>query len=433
MARKHKKARKIQVTPASMSRPRLDAIFARYGREEIDDEGCLEEVTALIVEMGREAVMDALVRKLETASEAERDALMTVIPKLGDKETITHLWRMVRHSKTSPAVKSVALVILKAMGEDVDLDNPEVYFSRKDVKPSDVAAMTRLGHHGLEKLVQELHALKSIGEVEGFVDVFERTPGQRGHEGQLFLIEELSKTRETGAADMLLAIAHGTARPDVRRAARNALLELAGKGVFPQSSLIKAFSQEQFYAAYCTDPAHPWQQQMVMIWEWPDDVCQGIVFLLDFGFPWQGSIKDMFVTQYMSKRRLHRELLEKHLEHRRIPFARARRTILDAVEANRRHRMRLPPEYNQFQRLIERRIINPSPEALARAESLDAGTVDEWGEPEGPIVRSEFMVDGQPIIFLDDKTLEAWEDLDEPGVPSTPLGFLRGIFKKKRR
>jgi hypothetical protein len=418
-----------------MTRPRLDAVLARRERKEIDDEGCLKEVMALATEMGREPVMGALTRKVETASDVERDVLMALIPKLGGKETVAHLWRMVHQSKMSAAVKSTALVVLKEMGEDVDLDHPGTYFSIKDAKPSDAAEMTQLGRHSLEMLVKELHKVKSIGEIEGFMETFDQAMPRLGNEGQLFMIEELEKIGRSGAADMLLAIVHATARSDVRQAARNALLKLSGRGVFPQSSLVKQFSQEQFYAAYCTDPADPWQQQLVMAWEWPGDLTQAIVFLFDFGLPWRGSIKDMFVTQYMPKRRLHQELLEKHLEHRRIPFTRARQAILNAVEANRRHRMRLPPEYDQFRRLIERRIVSPAPEALAQAESLDAETVDEWGEPEDPIVRGEQLVGDKPVVFLDQRTLEAWEELsdseEDSGRGNARGFFLKGIFRRK--
>lgn len=430
MSRKHKKARKLP--KESIARPRLDDILARYKREEIDEAGCLEEVKALMAEIGREPVMEALLRKLEAASDVERDVLMALIPKLGDKEIVAHLWRLVHHAKVSPAVKSAALAVLREMGEDVDLENLDKYF--KDATPSDAAEMIRLGRHSLEMLIKELHKLESIGELEGFMEIFDRGVPRLGDEGRLLVIEELEKMGGSGGADLLLAVVHATARPNVRRAARNALLRLSGRGIFPQSPLVKQFSQEQFCAAYCTDPAHPWQQQVVMMWEWPGDLAQAIVFLLDFGFPWRGSIKDMFVTQYMPKRQLHRRLLDKHLEQRRIPFARARRAILDAVEANRRYRMRLPPEYDQFRRLIERRIINPAPEALAQAERLDAETVDEWGEPEGPIVRGEQLVGGKPVVFLDQRTIEAWEELadfEENGGRGGVQGLLRGIFKRK--
>ena len=54
--------------------------------------------------------------------------------------------------------------------------------------------------------------------------------------------------------------------------------------------------------------------------------------------------------------------------------------ILDAIEANRKNRVKFPPEYEKYLYLLERRIINPSPEAVAYAEQVDAQT-------EGPVKR----------------------------------------------
>lgn len=426
MARKSKQKHKTPRAPKqALARPRLDAIFTRRERDELDDDGCVDEISTLMAELGRKPVMDALVKKLETVSDAERDALMAVIPKLGDEETIAHLWRIVRRSKMSAGIKITALTILKQMGEDVDLSDPGMYFSRRDVSFADLAEVERMGRHSLRMLIKELQRARSIGEIEGLMDMFDRPVAETGNEALLLAVTEgLGTMEEAGAADMLLAIVHTTARPKVRRAARNALLKLAGHGVFPQSPLIKRFSEEQFYAAYCTDPTQPWQQQVVMAWEWPGDITQAIVFLLDFGFPWRGSIKDMFVTRYISKRELQRDLIDKGIEQRRVPFARARQSILDALEANRRYRVRLPPEYDQFRQLIERRIVNPSPEALAQAEALDAKTVDEWGEPEEPVVRGVQFVDGRPLIIFDEADLDAVE-----GGPPDIEDFLKSIRK----
>ncbi len=422
MARKRKKKRKkSQVPQQALARPRLDAIITRRERDELDDDGCADKVSALMAELGCKLVLDTLVKKLETASDTERDALMAVISKLGDEETIGHLWRIVRRSKMSIGVKSTALIILQQMGEDVDLSDPGAYFSPRDIKSTDIAEMARLSRHSLRMLIKRLQKAESVGEIEGLMDMFDRSLDEAD---LLAMVEEFSAVEEAGAADMLLAIVHTTARLKVRQAARNALLKLAGRGVFPQSSIVKSFSEERFYAAYCTDPTNPWQQQVTMAWEWPGDTTQAIVFLLDFGFPWRGSIKDMFVSRYMPKRQLQRELLDKGNEQRRIPFARARQSILDALEANRRHRVRLPPEYDDFRQLIERRIVNPSPEALAQAEALDAETVDEWGEPEEPVVRGVEFIDGKPIVIFGEGDLDAFE-----GDPEDIEDFLKSVQK----
>lgn len=409
MARKRKKG--PQVPMQSMARPLLDRIFARRERGDLDNQGCIEEISTLIDEIGRDSMMDALVKKLETASDAERDTLMAVIVDLGGEETIEHLWRLVRESKMSAGVKNTALVILKQMGEDVDLSDPFAYYSPQEVGFEDIAEIERMGRHSLRMLIEELHELESIGEVEGIMEMFEYPDAEiNAKEIQLATIEQLGEMEDAGAADMLLAITQATARPKVRRAARDALLKLSGRDVFPQSSLVKRFSKESFYAAYCTDPDHPWQQQVVMAWEWPGDLTQAAVFLLDFGFPWRGSIKDMYVTRYLPKRQLHRDLIDGPLEQRQVTFARARRFVLDALKANERHGRPLPPEYDEFKRLIERRIVNPSDEALAQAEALDAETEDGWGVSEEPPVRGVSFMDGDPVIGLDEEAVRAFEE-----------------------
>lgn len=409
MGRKRKK--KPQVPLESMTRPLLEKIFARRERGDLDYDECVGEISALMDKVGRESVMNALVRKLGSASDDEWDTLMTIIVELGDEKTVKRLWRLVRRSNMSAVFKNTALVILNEMGEDVDLSTPGEYFSPRDFSIEDLAEVERMGRHSTRMLIRDLHKCETIGEIESMVEMFDNPDVAIDVEGfQLHFIDEVVEVGDAGAADMLLAIASGTARPEVRRAARDGLLKLSGRGMFPQFGLVKRFSKEKFYAAYCTDPAHPWQQQVTMVWEWPEDLTQAMVFLLDFGYPWRGSIKDLFVTRYLSKDQLHRDLIEGPLELRRAPFARARKFILDALRANERHGRPLPPEYDQFERLIERRIIRPSEEALTQAEALDAETEDEWGVLEEAPVRGINFVDGQPVIGLDEEAMRAFEE-----------------------
>ncbi|MEA3338324.1 MAG: hypothetical protein U9R15_00005 [Chloroflexota bacterium] len=407
-----RKRRKLKVPLQSMTRPLLEKAFTRYERGELNDDELEKEMSDLMDKVGRKPVLNALVKKLETSSGEERATLMLVIPRLGDKKTIKHLWHLVRRSKMSAGVKSTALVILKQMGEDVDLDNPGAYFSRRDLTLKNLAEIEQMSRHGLRAIIKDLHKAKDFGEIEGMIEMFDQMPGVKTDKEavQLMTIDNLSSIEEPGAADMLLAIVSATAQAGVRRAARDGLLKLSGHGVFPQSRLVKRFSQEQFYAAYCTDPNHPWQQQVTMIWEWPGDAMQAMVFLLDFGFPWRGSMKDMFLTQYMSKRKIERELLDVGNEQRQVTFARAQQFILNAIAANEEHGQPLPPEYDDFRRLIERRIVKPSQKALAQAAEVDAETEDEWGVSPGNVVRGMSVLDGKHVISLDEDTLRAFED-----------------------
>jgi hypothetical protein len=218
---------------------------------------------------------------------------------------------------------------------------------------------------------------------------------------------------------MLLAISATTPRPQIREAARKGLLKLAGQKVFPQSEVIKSLVSERFYAAYSTNPAHPWQQGVAIAFERSKNNIQAIVFLLDFGHPWQGSIKDLFPTHMMTPSQFQKDFINKSsrepkAEYRRTTFARARQFILDALEANRRNRVKLPPEYNQFRHLIERRIVDPSPEVLTYAAQVDANTVDEWPPLPGEPVQGMEIIgpDGQPmpVAFMGGPDQDFWDD-----------------------
>jgi hypothetical protein len=152
---------------------------------------------------------------------------------------------------------------------------------------------------------------------------------------------------------------------------------------------------------------------VTIAWEWPGDVTQAMIFLLDFGLPWRGSVKDMLVSKYFTRRELHRNLIDGSLEQRKVPYWRARQFVLDALKSNRRHGMQLPEDFNTFRALMERRILNPSPKALEQAAALDASTVDEWGELAEPVVRGLEIIDGSPTLVLDESDIAALRN--DPG------------------
>ena len=412
-----KKSKKPNIPIQTMARPRLEQILNRRQHGELDEDEFLASVEALMKEIGREAVLNALVGLLDNASNEQKDALMVVIPKLGNKQTIDHLWNLVRRSKMSIGGKMAALVILKQMGEEVNLDDPGEYFSWRDIKHSDLSEVENMGRFAMRALIKELQQLDNADDVEAFMlHADEVLPQARSEEVKLVQIEELVAMGDTDAADMLTAIIATTPQSKVREVARKGLLKLSGQGVFPQAEVIKSLRNEPFHSAYSTDPAHPWQQGVMMIWERTQNNVQALVFLLDFGSPWKGAIKDMFPTYSMPWSQLKRQMIDKTLgtdaEYRRVPYARARKFILDAIAANKKNRVRFPEEYEKFLYLIERRIIDPSPEALAYAAQVDAQTVDEWGELEGEPVRGMEIIgpDGTPMPVITMDELEDWED-----------------------
>ncbi len=416
-----KKKKRPSIDPKVLARPRLDAIFAQYKRDEIESDELISRVLDLIAQIGQRPVIDALVKRIQSADSDEQIVLMTVLSNIEDDQVIDQLWALLEQPEMSVSIKSAVLTILQQLGEDASSEDLGEYISWKDVQVGDMAQVEEMGRASARAIARSISRAESVDEVEALMFQLEDIALEsEGEDMRLFMVENIAQLANQEAADMLLAWAYTTPKKRVRQAIRKALDELAEQQIFPQSPAVKALGQETVYAAYCSDPAHPWQQQVTIAWERPGDSVQAMGFLLDFGSPWHGSLKDMFVTHGLSPAEFKRDLIDKGtargVEQRRIPFARARRLVLDAIKANRRHRMRLPMEYHQFRHLIERRIENPSPEALAQAEALDAQTEDEWGELDEPVVRGmEIMEDGTQLVMFDEADWDRmeWNDEDD--------------------
>ena len=419
MAKKKKKQKKPNIPVQTMARPQLEQVLIRRERDELDDDEFVVSIQALMQELGQEAILNALIGLLENAGNERKDALMVAIPRLGNKQTVGHLWHLVRRSKMSIGAKMTALVILKQMGEDVNLDDPGEYLSWRDIKQADVSEIADMGRFGMQAIIKELQKLDNADEVEALMMRFEEMMTKTGGQAiPIAIIEDLIAMNNSDAADMLAAITATTTHQEIRETARKGLLKLAGYKVFPQSEIIKSLRDERFYAAYSSDPAHPWQQQVSIVFERGQNLIQALVFLLDFGHPWNGAIKDFFPTQGMTPNQFQREFINKAnrqgVEQRKVPYARARQFVLDALEANHKNRIKLPPEFDKFRHWVERRIIDPSPELLAYAEQVDAHSTDEWGTLMGKPVRGMEVIgpDGKPmpVMVLGDLDDPDWDD-----------------------
>jgi hypothetical protein len=416
---KKKKQKKPNIPIEVLARPRLEGVLQQYQTGKLDTAQYLAAIQQLMDEIGQEAILGALVGLLDGSSNEQKDALMVAIPKLGNEQTIAHLWHLVQKSKLSTSAKMTALIILQAMGEDVDLDDPGQYFSWRDLKSGNLTEVTNLGRFATREIIKDLRRQSSMDDVEAALLRFQSKLLKRGNGPLLTMIEDLISMGDTEAADMLMGLV-ATGNKTVREAARQGLLKLSAQKIYPQSTLIKSLIQEQFHSAYSTDPAHPWQQQQVIIvFKRGENLVQALHFLLDFGQPWRGSIKDMFPSRTVSFSEYKREFLDESAmrgtSQRQIPYSRARQFILDAVKANRKNKQALPPEYDQYYHWVERRIIDPSPETLAYAAQVDARTPDEWGELDGQPMRGMSIIthaEGKetPVVYLGD---DSWDDLDD--------------------
>ena len=396
MSRKAKKRKRRKIDRRVLTSPRLNALFDRHARGELDDDGLQAGLQALMAEVGHGPLLDALVKRMEGTPEAERDTLMTILPRLRSPEVIDYLWGLVKKPRAlSVEAKLTTLVILKGMGEDVDIKDPGLYFSPQDIRPSDLKSAQDMFRLGLRGLARYLRQSRDPAEVEAFMHRINQMHEQ-AIDGEDILLE-MVQSAEVGAtdleADFLCALAHTTPFPRVQQAAEQALARLAATGIKPVTRAILDLGQDQFYAAYMTNPDHPWQQSVTVAWERAGGVIQALVFLIDFGFPWRGAIKDMFPTLGLTPSQFQRELVERAerqmgMRVYRVSLARAQATIAAALEANRTHEISLPKEFNEARHLVERWVLHPPASAIA-ADSTD----DELGDR--PLVPDR---SGQPIL-----------------------------------
>ena len=270
------------------------------------------------------------------------------------------------------------LVILNAMGEDVDINDPGLYFSPSDVKLKDITTAQNFLQMGMHGLARELREVKDPAEIEAFMHHMNMMM-QTGNDGAGILAEYI-KNGELKAtdldADFLYALAYTTPLTDIKQKAERALERLAVRGVKPVTPAILALSRDRFFGAYMTDPQHPWQQSVTVAWERSGGMIQALVFLLDFGAPWRGALKDAFPTHGMTANEFQHDFLDKSegkMGERvyRVSLARAQAAITAAVEANRKNKIPLPKEYNEVLHLVDRWVLHPSAEAITSDYTLD--------------------------------------------------------------
>ena len=374
---KAKKKKAPQIDPRVMTRPRLDALFERQARGELDLDGLEAKVRALMAEVGQPSVLGALVKRMEGTPEGERETLMALLARLKSREVIDFLWQQVKkRGALSLDAKMTALVILKDMGEDVDLRDPSRYFSPRDIKPTDIKAAEDLFRTGMRGLARTLRESRDPAEVEVFMHRLNQMP-EKAIDGTGILLEYIKTGEEQATdleADFLFALAHTTPFPDVQQAAEQVLERMAARGVKPVTRAILGLTDERFYAAYMTDPTHPWQQSVTVAWQRAGGAIQALVFLLDFGMPWRGALKDAFPTHGMTHQEFQRALVDKparEMKMYRVRLARAQAAVAAAVEANRKYGIPLSKELTEVRHLLDRWVLHPPAAALAADTTRD--------------------------------------------------------------
>jgi len=376
---KAKKHRTTSIDRRVLTRPRLDALFDRQARGELDDDGLQAGLQALMAEVGHGPVLDALVTRLESASEMEQDTLLTILPRLRRPEVIDYLWQLVKQPRRlSVAAKMTALTVLSQMGEDVDVADPGRYFSPRDIGPGDLQSAQGVFRMGVRGLARSLRQSRDPVEVEAFMQRINRMPDEAigGEDILLNMVQSAEGGATDLEADLLYALVHTTPFPRVQQAAERALTRLAAFGIKPVTRAVLDLGQERFYAAYMTAPDHPWQQSVTVAWERAGGLIQALVFLIDFGFPWLGAIKDVFPTRGLTPNQFQRDLVERPAQRMgerlyRVSLARAQATIATAVEANRTSKTPLPQEFHAFRHLVERWVLHPPAAAISSDTTRD--------------------------------------------------------------
>ena len=376
---KKNKHKTPKADPRVMARPRLDALFERHARGELADAGLHTAVQSLIAEADLPSVFGALVMRMHGTPEDERETLMSLVDRLKSREAIDYLWQQVLKPRALTLdAKMTVLIILKGMGEDVDIADPGRYFSARDLKPSDLKSAEDLFRAGVRGLARHLRDSRDPTEVEAYMHhIYKMRDTALG--GQEILFDMVKNAEESGTdldADFLYAIAHTTSMEKLQQAAERALDRLAVKDVKPITPVILNLGQARFYAAYMTDPHHPWQQNVTIAWERGKGVIQALVFLLDFGVPWRGAIKDMFPTEPLTPDKFQRSLVDRPGQKMDMPMyhvglARAQATIAAAVEANRKYNIPLPKDFVEFRHLVERWVLHPPAAELAADTTRD--------------------------------------------------------------
>lgn len=371
--KKNKKTQAPKIAPRLLARPRLDALFD----QKMDLDGLEAGVRALMAEAGQPAVLDALIKRLDETPADEREPLMLLLPRLKSPEMIAYLWQHVKKpGGFSVDFKMMVLITLKQMGEEVDIETPGLYFSPREINPGNIRAVQGVFRTGMLGIARELRQSNDPAEVEAFMHRVTQMP--REEAGGNHILLEFIKSGEQGAtdldADFIYALAHTTPFPEIQQKAEQALKRMAVYGIKPVTRAILDLTQDRFYGAYTTDPNHPWQQNVTVAWERAGGVIQALVFLLDFGVPWRGAIKDMFATRSMTPKEFKSELVDKpgrdnHMFQTRL--ARVQAMIADAVEANRKYRVALPREFKEVRHLVDRWVLHPTEAALAADSTLD--------------------------------------------------------------
>jgi len=116
------KTKEQKIDPRITLRSRLDVLFG----QDLEIEGLAVKFRGLISEVGAPLAIDALIKHLEGTPKIKPEKLFGMLQLVRSQEIVDYLSQQIRNNKSlSGSTKSVMTVFLRAMGETVEVQEPE--------------------------------------------------------------------------------------------------------------------------------------------------------------------------------------------------------------------------------------------------------------------------------------------------------------------
>lgn len=229
-----------------------------------------------------------------------------------------------------------------------------------------------------QEIAEALHGCTSRAEAQRILaDVFTASEVT-----QMALLKTLARTRDSDAADLLLAVHELAPIKSVRKEARRALIQLAGAKVYPswtpepEPAAVGGVAVEnapRFWKGLVAEMREAGELQLTLCWEYGLEYGEArmMSFLLDF---WRDGVKDFF-TDTGTKRYIEDRIKEmrqrtrmaeveagdeEHAAYVDCTLAEGRRLLNEALDVNRWRGTEPHKDFRQALPLVQRLVLHAS-------------------------------------------------------------------------
>ena len=229
-----------------------------------------------------------------------------------------------------------------------------------------------------QAFAEELHGCTSRAEAQRLLaDVFAADKAT-----QMALLKTLARTRDSDAADLMLAVHELAPIKEVRKEARRGLIQLAGAKVYPswtpepEPAAVGGVAVEnapRFWKGLVAEMREAGELQLTLCWEYGLEYGEArmMSFLLDF---WREGVKDFF-TDTGTKRYIEDRLKEmrqrtrmaeteagdeEHATYVDCTLAEGRRLLSEALDVNRWRKTEPHKDFRQALPLVQRLVLHAS-------------------------------------------------------------------------